>query len=367
MLTIAMTLAGLGLADFFFGRYWYDAEFKELNQQLTIMTRARNNLQKRGSELQERYEQLEKEHRALNADFSTATEHAQAIEADRIKIQSVLTKEQASRQALQKKFKALQSRMSELQDKLKADEQNQKSESISSGLPKVYTNSIDMEFVRIPKGTFEMGSKHGDSDKQPVYRVTISQPFYLGKYEVTQAQWKKVMGHKNNPSELKGDTLPVTHISWHEAQAFIKKLNAKEQVSAYRLPTEAEWEYASRAATTTAYSFGDDAGSLDQYGWYAKNSGNSLHPVGQLKANPWGLYDMHGNVWEWVQDWYSKTYPSGHQADPKGPEEGRYRVIRGGSFGDSPGVLRSAFRDWYQPEHGDASLGFRCVRIPPLP
>jgi formylglycine-generating enzyme required for sulfatase activity len=209
-----------------------------------------------------------------------------------------------------------------------------------------------------------MGSNNGDDDEKPVHRVTISQPFYLGKYEITQAQWEKVIG--KNSSKFQGDpNLPVENVSWHDTQDFIKKLNAKEGGNAYRLPTEAEWEYAARAGTTTAYSFGDDPVLLNQYGWYASNSDNKTHPVGQLKDNPWGLYDMHGNVWEWVEDWYADKYPSEPQTDPKGPKEGSVKVLRGGSFFGSPEDLRSAVRvrDW--PGGRFRSSGFRCVRVPP--
>jgi len=167
-----------------------------------------------------------------------------------------------------------------------------------------------MEFVLIPAGTFTMGSPDSDSNaydhEKPAHQVTISEPFYMGKYEVTQAQWKAVMGE--NPSRFKGDDHPVENVSWEDVQQFIQKLNAKEGKEACRLPTEAEWEYAARAGTTTIYSFGNNASQLGNYAWYDENSGNTTHPVGDKPPNPWGLYDMHGNVWEWVQDWYGPIY-----------------------------------------------------------
>jgi hypothetical protein len=156
--------------------------------------------------------------------------------------------------------------------------------------PKTIRNSIGMEFVLIPAGEFRMGSTKGDSDERPVHAVTISTPFYLGKHEVTQAQWEEVM--RNNPSRFTGDpNRPVEQVSWEDVQAFIRKLNEKEGGTKYRLPTEAEWEYAARAGSTTAYSFGDDRGQLGEYGWYWDNSDKKTHPVGQLKPNVWGLYD----------------------------------------------------------------------------
>jgi formylglycine-generating enzyme required for sulfatase activity len=167
-----------------------------------------------------------------------------------------------------------------------------------------------MEFVLMPAGTFTMGSPASDpnayDDEKPAHQVTISKPFYMGKYEVTQAQWKAVMGSENNPSYFKGDSLPVDHVSWRDVQEFIQKLNRREEQASgvfCRLPTEAEWEYAARAGTTTLYSFGDDAAELDDYAWYAGNADHTSYPVGQKKPNAWGLYDMHGNVSEWCQDW----------------------------------------------------------------
>jgi formylglycine-generating enzyme required for sulfatase activity len=160
---------------------------------------------------------------------------------------------------------------------------------------------IGMQFVLIPAGEFMMGSNDGRNDEQPVHRVCLTKPFYLGKYEVTQGEWKKVMG--NNLSQHKGDPRrPVENVAWDDVQGFINRLNARESGARYRLPTEAEWEYAARAGSISVYSFGDDARQLGAYAWYGDNASSTTHPVGQKLSNAWGLYDMHGNVWEWVQD-----------------------------------------------------------------
>ncbi len=222
-----------------------------------------------------------------------------------------------------------------------------------------FKNSIGMEFVKIPNGSFMMGSPTSEigssNDERPQHQVTISKNFYLGKYEVTQGQWKAVMG--NNPSHFSGcdDNCPVENVSWEDAQEFIKRLNGKGE-GTYRLPTEAEWEYACRSGTTGAYS-----GSLDEMGWYDKNSGDKTHPVGQKKANAFGLYDMHGNVWEWTADWY-ESYSSGSVTDPTGASSGSDRVLRGGSYSWDDISLRSANRTFVSPSHRNDDWGFRVVR-----
>ncbi|MEM8485582.1 MAG: SUMF1/EgtB/PvdO family nonheme iron enzyme [Bacteroidota bacterium] len=225
-----------------------------------------------------------------------------------------------------------------------------------------FTNSIGMEFVRIEPGTFMMGSNEYDSEK-PVHQVTISKGFYLGKYPITQEEWQAVMGE--NPSNFKGKRHPVESISWTDAQEFIKRLNERESChGCHRLPTEAEWEYACRAGTTTAYRFGDREEQLGAYAWYWENSGKKTHPVGQKQPNPWGLYDMHGNVWEWVEDWYG-PYSSGAQTDPKGLNSGSGRVVRGGGWYDDAGNARSAFRDYWWPDARNLYVGFRVLRTIP--
>jgi formylglycine-generating enzyme required for sulfatase activity len=222
------------------------------------------------------------------------------------------------------------------------------------------TNSFGMQFALVPAGEFQMGSTGGDDDERPVHTVRISKPFYLGIYEVTQGQWEAVMG--NNPSQFKGDTnRPVETVSWEEVLKFIDKLNAGEGGTQYRLPTEAEWEYAARAGSTTAYSFGDDSGQLGKYAWFGDNAGNTTHPVGTLLPNAWGLYDMHGNVWEWVQDWYGR-YAAEPVTDPQGPASGLDRVLRGGGWTLDARYCRSADRAHYAPGRRFGSLGFRLLR-----
>jgi formylglycine-generating enzyme required for sulfatase activity len=230
-----------------------------------------------------------------------------------------------------------------------------------------HTNSIGMEFILIPAGSFMMGSeKKCDNDERPLHRVTISKPFYLGKYAVTQEQWEAVMG--NNPSKFKGRNYPVEMVSWDGTQEFIQRLNQQEGHKRYRLPTEAEWEYAARAGTTTKYSFGDDVWQLGQYAWYKGNSDDATHPVGQKKPNPWGLYDIHGNLWEWVQDWYG-AYPRTAVTDPRGPARARgcIRVLRGGSWYDAAFYCRSACRYFEVPDlqhHVSSFFGVRLALDP---
>ena len=224
---------------------------------------------------------------------------------------------------------------------------------------KNYTNSIGMEFVQIPAGDFDMGSP--SLGEGPVHRVKISNAFYMGKYEVTQKQWLEVMG--DNPSYLKGDDLPVDKVSWDAVQDFVRKLNQKEGTDKYRLPSEAEWEYAARAGTTTRYSFGDDESRLGEYAWYSGNSDIKTHPVGQKKPNPWGLYDVHGNVWEWVQDLYHYDYKGAPTDGSAWESGGGYaRVSRGGSWynTNTPGC-RSACRLSSTPDRGGRNSGFRLL------
>ena len=221
-------------------------------------------------------------------------------------------------------------------------------------------DSIGMEFKLIPAGTFTMGDASGDDDETP-HEVTLTKPFKMGVHEVTQAQYEQVMGV--NPSEYKGANNPVETVRREDAVEFCRRLSElpaeKEAGNVYRLPTEAEWEYACRAGTRTRFSFVDDESDFGEYGWCIENSGRTTHPVGSKLPNAWGLYDMHGNVWEWCQDWYG-DYPSGSVTDPSGATSSLSRVNRGGGWGsDVAGNCRSASRYGFYPSDRELSLGFR--------
>jgi formylglycine-generating enzyme required for sulfatase activity len=245
-----------------------------------------------------------------------------------------------------------------------------KAPKISSGKTYVIP-SINYKMVYIPPGTFMMGSpqnEQGRGGDETQHQVTLTKGFYMGVTEVTQGQWQKVMG--SNPSRFKdcGENCPVDSVSWNKVQEFIGKLNQQEGGKTYRLPTEAEWEYACRAGSATALAngdiretrFGPDP-NLGEMGWYLGNSDARTHQVGRKKPNGWGLFDMHGNVNEWCYDWYGK-YPSGEVTNPEGQSSGSDRVIRGGSWHDTAGVCRSAVRYGYTPVNWSDDLGFRLVR-----
>ena len=217
----------------------------------------------------------------------------------------------------------------------------------------------EMEFVSIPAGEFLMGSDSigADNDEQPVTRVRISQAFDLGKYEVTQAQWYAVMG--SNPSRFDecGPNCPVENVSWYDALEFVGKLNEMEGGGRYRLPTEAEWEYAARAGTPMdRYSE-----NLNGIAWWEGNSGGRPHLVGEKAPNAFGLHDMLGNVREWVGDWYG-DYPGGEVTDPRGPASGSERVGRGGSWGNGARHCRASNRFSNSPGYHSSYLGFRLLR-----
>ncbi|MDC0300285.1 formylglycine-generating enzyme family protein [Verrucomicrobia bacterium] len=226
---------------------------------------------------------------------------------------------------------------------------------------------LNLELMPIPVGTFVMGSPNDQEGRDdgigPRSTVTITKPFWLGKTEVTQSQWKAVMG--NNPSRFKGDDLPVEQVSWNDAVAFCEKLNevARDTLPDgyhYTLPTEAQWEYACRAGTTTRFYYGDDDNQLGNYAWYYDNSSLKTHPVAEKLPNGWGLYDIHGNVWEWCLDWYG-DYQGGSITDPQGPQSGPDRVNRGGCWRDGARYCRSVFRYGYWPGNTNYALGFRVA------
>jgi formylglycine-generating enzyme required for sulfatase activity len=251
-----------------------------------------------------------------------------------------------------------------------AEHETKKEEAIEpNDPPKRFANSLGMKFVWIPPGTFMMGSPKGETQRvanETQHKVTLSKGFYMGIYTVTQEQWKEVMG--NNPSFFKAEkNLPVESVSWDDCQEFIKKLREKDK-KRYRLPTEAEWEYACRAGTTTPFYFGETI-STDQanyHGDFTYGSGKKgkyrekTTPVGSFQANAWGLHDMHGNVEQWCQDWFG-DYPQNDIVDPQGPNGGQYRVLRGGSCDCFPESCRSAYRIGHPP--GFRDIGRDGIRL----
>ena len=242
-------------------------------------------------------------------------------------------------------------------------------------------DGVKLELVLIPAGRFRMGSPADKyrGDPEPLHWVVLTRPFYIGKHEVTQEAWEKVMG--NNPSRCKGAKNPVERVSWDDCQEFLKKLNAltptplprgEGQGVRARLPTEAEWEWACRAGTKTRFCSGDDDGGLAAYAWCEDNSGSMIHPVGAKKPNAWGLCDMHGNVPEWCGDWYGDDYyAKSPRYDPTGPAAGSCRVLRGGSWFEPPGQPTAS---WYRrplPAANKGTLhvgsGLRVVVVPAGP
>lgn len=235
-------------------------------------------------------------------------------------------------------------------------------------------------FVKILPGSFKMGSplsEAGRYDHEVQHEVTISSDLEAQSTVVTQAQYFTVTGA--NPSKFKSQTNcmsdfisvngiemcpnnPVESVSWEDTQKFIEQLNASDLGYLYRLPTEAEWEYFARAGSQTAFWYGNDYNPLRDYAWFYENSDYLSHSVGTKPANPWGLYDVHGNVWQWVSDW-NGDYSTSPQSDPTGPATGWFRVIRGGSWANYSDALRSAFRCWSYPDYRSDFVGFRLVRV----
>jgi formylglycine-generating enzyme required for sulfatase activity len=228
-------------------------------------------------------------------------------------------------------------------------------------LGRTYTvPSINYKMVYIQPGTFMMGSPSNESERdsdERQHKVTLTKGFYMGATEVTQAQWKAVMG--NNPSYFKGDNRPVEQVSWNDCKEFIRKLNRQEGTDKYRLPTEAQWEYACRAGSKKRFCFGDSDSRLGDYVWYSNNSSSKTHSVAQKKPNAWGLYDMHGNIWEWCQDGFGK-YPLSHVTDPEGPSN---RVLRGGSWNNNARNIRSANRNRNNPDNRNSNIGFELPAL----
>ncbi len=230
------------------------------------------------------------------------------------------------------------------------------------GRPVQWTNSVGMVFQLIPPGEFIMGSPQGDADAPP-HRVRITQPYYIGTYEVTRAQWEAVT-RKKRSNYFDGDDKPINFTTWHDSAEFLRGLNKLENDAGYRLPTEAQWEYACRAGAQTAYATGDDQDALAQAGWYVANAGETTHVGGGKSANAFGVHDMHGNVWEWCNDFYSADYYTvSPLEDPAGPAHSlyRYRVVRGGSIHHGPAAGRSFNRAFFQESRSTPSIGFRVV------
>ncbi len=245
--------------------------------------------------------------------------------------------------------------------------------------PQAIKTESGVDMVVIPGGSFLMGDEQGE-DTQPPHKVTISS-FWMEKYEVTQEQYEDLIG--NNPAKFCGAKLPVEQVRWTQAARYCNARSQKENLkpcydektwgcdfdaSGYRLPTEAEWEYACRAGTTTAYSFGNDSRIMDSYACYKGNSGRKTHVGNEKKPNPWGLHNMHGNVTEWCNDWYEPKYNAvSSEKDPRGPVSGTKRVLRGGSWSNPPEKCTSSYRYKDSPVLSDVCLGydiygFRCVR-----
>ncbi len=222
-----------------------------------------------------------------------------------------------------------------------------------------YANGVSFDMVEVRGGTFRMGatSEQGSdaySDEKPVHSVTLNS-YYIGKTEVTQVLWKAVMG--SNPSYFKGDNLPVEKVSWNDCQEFIRKLNALIGQN-FRLPTEAEWEFACRGGNNSRGYKYSGSNYIDNVAWYDGNSGKKTHPVATKSANELGIYDMSGNVWEWCADWYG-DYSSGAPTNPNGPYDGSSRVIRGGCWNYNAGSCHSSYRDHLSPDYRYSILGLR--------
>jgi len=246
---------------------------------------------------------------------------------------------------------------------------------------------IEPAMIKIKAGSFMMGSNDGDKDEKPIHRVTIPNDFYIGKYEVTVGEFRKFIDDTNyqTDSDKKGycwtyttkwekksganwknsgfnqtDNNPVVCVSWNDAKKYTNWLSKKTNKN-YRLPTESEWEYVARAGTTTKYSFSDSSSSLGSYAWYNSNSGSKTHKVGTKKPNRWGLYDMHGNVWEWCEDWYVDNYKSTPRDGSSYNNKKSYKILRGGSWDYDANVLRSANRNWGAADSTGSDSGFRLV------
>ena len=224
------------------------------------------------------------------------------------------------------------------------------------------SNEVNIEMIEVDGGTFQMGSNDGESDEKPIHSVTLIS-YFIGKYPVTQAQWKAVMGASttlSNPSNNKNcDNCPVENVSWDDVSGFIVGLN-RQTGKKYRLPTEAEWEYAARGGNRSQGYTYSGSNTIDNVAWCKDNSSSKTHPVGEKQANELGIYDMSGNVWEWCSDWYD-AYSSGSQTNPTGPNSGSNRVLRGGSWINNATNCRVVYRNFAAPSHRSFLIGFRLA------
>jgi len=334
-----------------------EQEIREVSQTAKLLATRNTELETDSKRLQEEAVTLKTE----NAELRSAQEDLRTSQELLAKKNNQLEFEREEYLRAYESLKAENQRCSEALALMSGEKQDALIEPSSAVLESLrMTNSIGVELRLLPAGTF---LTVGASDK--LHRVTLTQPFYIGVYEVTNAQWKQVMG--SVPSEWKEDARPVEKVSWEEVTEFCDKLSALPEESKagriYRLPTEAEWEYACRAGTTTKYSFGEDEKLLGDYGWFDGNSGFQTHRVGLKKPNAWGLYDMHGNVAEWCSDWYG-DYPDGAVTNPQSPSSGSLRVFRGGCWHDTAGYCRSPLRSGGDPSFRDDRLGFRLALSP---
>src|SRR5262249_54397267 len=232
--------------------------------------------------------------------------------------------------------------------------------------PVAFENSIGMRFVLIPAGKFLMGSpedergrdtgnqRHPGDDDEKQHEVTLTKPFYMAIFETTNAQYRRFQPDHKSGEDFEADAQPAVMVSWDDATAFLAWLRTQDRAHEYRLPTDAEWEYACRARTTTRYEFGTTI-MPENANYFSRGE---TKPVGTYPASSWGLYDMHGNVWEWCADWYG-AHPSGAATDPAGPASGDNRVLRGGSWHSDPDLARSASRGWGAPTAHYTAIGFR--------
>ena len=237
-----------------------------------------------------------------------------------------------------------------------------KGDNIQFKIKAFYSTISDIDMVWVEGGSFMMGSKEGLEDEKPVHEVTLN-GFYMCKYEVTQAQWQKVMG--NNPSKFSGcPNCPVEQVSWHDAQVFIKKLNTQTGKS-YRLPSEAEWEYAAKGGNKNSFYKYAGSDNIDEVAWHIGNANAKTQPIGTKKANPLGLYDMTGNIWEWCSDWHDGNYYKySQQTNPDGPLNGVAKVLRGGSFNRDTSYCRLSYRSLATPgiRLREGNIGFRLAQ-----